>query len=411
MSRIKCFDCYELTKTIDELDMTPLESIVEYADELQQFLVKYDEFVYMKCKGKLTCSTCNNKIAVDDYYIPDTKEMDFTRKVGQLIGEEISRYVDYCSHCDIIKELNQVNVVSLNHFGEMVYSEGEDITDFLKRHFVPYDYIENVIPFISCKCCGFGFDNINESWSIGRFDQSDKIFTSEDISSYLDIDMEDWHNFAEQYHVYLHSFELLDFLTYLQKTPMFAIKHSVGEKIFELFKSMYDAGDYRVLHNVNLYRGRKRNIGSKKYEPEEMWNPPFGVSSHGRYNIVGTSVLYLTSKKKYIPDEVNYSHGEKLDIATVRIKNPLKILDLSNLLGGFGRFLSQPADNRNILKLEYLLTNYISECCKIIGFHGVQYKGVKEGNYDNYAIINFSKNEDAQITSVEEVEVRIVYKL
>ncbi|MBR8645135.1 hypothetical protein KEH51_15705 [[Brevibacterium] frigoritolerans] len=59
---------------------------------------------------------------------------------------------------------------------------------------------------------------------------------------------------------------------------------------------------------------------------------------------------------------------QELDIATISIKQPLKILDLSEMYGEFGRILSISPSNNNVLKLEYLLTNFIAECCKEIGF-------------------------------------------
>jgi len=141
-----------------------------------------------------------------------------------------------------------------------------------------------------------------------------------------------------------------------------------------------------------------------------MWEPPFGVSSHGRYNVVGTSVLYLTDNKEIIPYEINYGSNQELDIALFNVKKPLKILDLSDLLGDFGRYLSQTTNSLNLLKLEYLLTNYISACCIDIGFNGVKYRSVKEGNYNNFVLFNYQKEEDLEIISVETNKVHILYK-
>ncbi|QWG75806.1 RES domain-containing protein [Bacillus mycoides] len=173
------------------------------------------------------------------------------------------------------------------------------------------------------------------------------------------------------------SFELSNFLSYLKKNPMLALKHSVGKRLYELFFAMYNREDYIVLEDEVLYRGGTKGIGNQVYQPPEMWSPPFGISSHGRYNIVGTSVLYLADDKAFVPYELNYINHQELDKATMEVINPMKILDLSNLMGDFGEKLSQSLYNTNVLKLEYLLTNYISECCREIGFNGIKCKGVK----------------------------------
>jgi hypothetical protein len=203
----------------------------------------------------------------------------------------------------------------------------------------------------------------------------------------------------------------MNFLTTIKKSPLLAYRHYVGKKLFDLLSLMYEHGDYLLLKNKKLFRGRKRILGTEKYEENQMWEPPFGISSHGRYNIIGTSVLYLTDDIKYVPYEVNLSSEEELDIATVKITQQIKILDLSNFMGDFGRFLSESPHDLKTLKFEYLLSNYISDCCKEIGFNGIKYKGVKKGDYNNYALINFDKKNELEIIAVANVNVGIRYRI
>ncbi|MEK5407673.1 RES family NAD+ phosphorylase [Paenibacillus sp. FSL W8-0439] len=409
MNKITCIDCFELSSTFTQLDMNPLISIISYVDELQQYVEIYDEDkLYMK----LYCSRCNSKISFQDYYITEENKEKLAKKVSEFIGEQISRFIHYCSECEIVRELYQANDMSVSEIGKKMYNEGVPIDKFLEEHFVPSEYVEYVTPFLNCSCCGFGISTETKTYPKGRFDYSTKIFTNEDIHSFLEIDLDDWGQYAEKYSIFLRKVEVMSFVSFLKKNPMLGFKHSIGARFYELFEKMFNEGDYITLApKVQLFRGRTRQIGGEQFKASNMWEPPFGVSSHGRYNIVGTSVLYLTDNKEIIPYEVNYRSDQELDIALFNVKKPLKILDLSDLLGDFGRYLSQTTNDLNLLKFEYLLTNYISACCIDIGFNGVKYRSVKEGKYNNFVLFNYRKEEDLEILSVETNKVHILYKM
>ncbi|WP_394542158.1 hypothetical protein [Priestia aryabhattai] len=407
MNTIKCLHCFKLSETFIQLDLNPLESIISYVEDLEK-LVEINEF---KPYDHTICSVCERELDYEEYFIPSDKESLLTEAVSIMLGEEISRYIPYCSNCEIVKELEEVNNISANEVGRKLYSEGKNVHEFLKEHFVTSDCTSHIIPFLNCNCCGYGYNSDSKGWDKGSFDSRFAIYTENEVNSFLEIDMEEWSGFAEKYQIYIKRFELTNFLSFLKKSPMLALNHLVGKKLYELLSAMYKSMDYITLNNEILYRGRTRNMGSKVYKPQEMWNPPFGVSSHGRYNIVGTSVLYLTDNQNFIPYELHYTTSQELDVATIEVITPIKVLDLSYLIGDFGKFLSQNPQSGNIMKLEYLLTNFISECCKDIGFHGIKYKGVKEGDYNNYAILNYEAGKDLEIKKVETIKIGITYNL
>ncbi|MEK5398422.1 hypothetical protein [Paenibacillus sp. FSL K6-2859] len=337
--------------------------------------------------------------------------MNLIKLLCSYLGGEISRYISYCSHCDIIQEMTQVNQISELELGEKVYFEGASIESFLELCDIPKKYHEQVLPYLHCNECGYGYDEKKKSHPKGVFDNSILLFNEGDIDEYLNVDMSDWYEFTVKYGIQIKSFEIVNFLTTIKKSPLLAYRHYVGVKLFDLLSLMYEHGDYLLLKNKKLFRGRKRMLGTEKYEENQMWEPPFGVSTHGRYNIIGTSVLYLTDDIKYVPYEVNLTSEEELDIATIKITQQLKILDLSNFMGDFGRFLSESPHDLKTLKFEYLLSNYISDCCKEIGFNGIKYMGVKKGNYNNYALINFDKKNELEIVAVDNVKVGIRYRI
>ncbi len=410
MKNIKCLNCLELASTFIQLDMNPLESIVSYVNELQQYLEKFDEEKLYQYRH-LRCSACKEEILFGDFYITEDNEEEFVKELGSMLGREISNYIYYCSECGFVKDAFEINKTSMIK-SEKINSEGMSVEEFLIAHYVPPHFTKFIIPFLKCGCCGYGFDGDSKTYNFGSFNNSHRVYSQDDIIEILEIDMNDWEIFAEKYDIFLRKVELTNFLSYIKKNPILAYKHFVGLKLYNLFESMFNRKDYIILdEGFKLFRGRTRIKGNKKFESLDMWEPPFGVSSHGRYNLVGTLVLYLTDNKKFVPYEVSYKKDEELDIATIEVKKPLKVLDLSNLLGDFGRYLFQSPQNGNVLKLEYLLTNYISACSSEIGFNGVKYKGVREGNYYNYAILNYQRDEDLSIFQVDTTRIRILYKI
>lgn len=411
MEEYICLDCLELNKTFNALRMSPLESMINYVGDLEKFTKIYDDEIYVKYRGALKCSRCQTLFGYEDYIIEKGEIVDFISEVCRIIGEEVSSYLEYCSNCEFIEELMQYNKIIEEETGEKSNSNGLSVKDFLGEFLIPEKYVNLITPFLQCGCCGIGYDSHTEVIEKRSFDETFKIFSFDDVSSFLDIDIEEMSQYAEKYNINIKKLELTNFSTFLRKNAMLGFKHYAGQKIYHLFEQMFIEEDYFLLENINLFRGRTRNVGTDKFSASQMWNPPIGVSSHGRYNLVGSSVLYLTDNIDYIPAEVHYMGYQELDIATISILKPLKILDLSKMYGEFGRILSiNPSDN-NVLKLEYLLTNFIAECCKEIGFQGIKYNGVKKGNYKNYALLNYIKGIDISIDFVETCKVDIAYNL
>lgn len=411
MNNIKCLNCFELTSTFSKLDMSPLPSIIGYVYDLEECVDINDFENSFKYDGNVLCSECGEYINMGDYFIPSKKEELFTQKVGMMIGEEISRYVPYCKECEIVQQLMNVNDISVVENGRKLYSEGINVNEFLEYHFVPLKYCSYVIPYLQCRCCGYGYDKMEHKHQKGSFDETFSIFSEDEISTVFEIDIVELSRLANKYQILIQSIELNNFSSFLKRNPMLAFKHSVGKKLYELLSAMFNANDYTVLNNEVFYRGRTRGISSEMYQPSDMWNPPLGVATHGRYNVVGTSVLYLTSDKNFVPQELQYISSQEIDVATIKVEKPLKVLDLSSFIGDFGKFLSQLTHSPNILKPEYLLTNYISECCREIGFNAIKYKGVRDGNYYNCAVLNYEEEKDLKILSVENLKVSISYEL
>ena len=431
MKEFICLECIGLDKTLAHLDRNPLESIVSYDNDLQKYTDAYgDEYFnlveqtekFHQLMGvkdvddseieeifKLKCSECKEEFAYEDFMIEKGRVKDFLIELCELLAKEISDDIELCSNCDIMREYFEYNKTLNIETGVNKEVKGKSLEGFLADFGFPEKYAEIILPFLKCSHCETNLIELNKN--------NVRIYSYDDISDYLSTDFEEISLYADAFGINLKKDEISGFSIFLRMNTMLGLKHITGIKLYELFEKIFKHGEhqgfkeYMILENKKLYRGRVRDIESEKFTDLEMWNPPVGVSTHGRYNLVGSSVLYLANDKDMIPYEVDYKGYQLLDIATVSINRPLKILDLSSMYGEFGRILSTNPSSTNILKLEYLLTNYIADCCRVIGFNGIKYRGVKEGEYENYVLLNFRKEIDISIDNVETYKPNIRYSL
>lgn len=195
-------------------------------------------------------------------------------------------------------------------------------------------------------------------------------------------DITEIHNFGKEYNINISLEELEDFKEYLYSSPLLAYKHATGQKIYDALKKHYDDANYSILEISEIvYRGRVRKIDQPKYIDDELWNPPMGVSTHGRYNSIGISVLYCCETIENIPYELYPTKNEVVDIARMGINSSLKLLNIGNIFRGFEGFFDEIDAESKLLKRSYLLPNFVKDCCSAIGYHGVMYQGVRGENY------------------------------
>ncbi|AMM95772.1 hypothetical protein UP17_25395 (plasmid) [Peribacillus simplex] len=436
MKPFVCLHCFNnnFEKSLAKLAKPPLESLINYDANLQRFSKEFngelfdqwmelniqedefDEYIkklsieddgtgFLRNSEKMPkCSKCREPIFYEDYIVEEEDLNNFLIEVCNILAEDISKHIGFCSNCHIIKDFNEYNQILKEETGIVSEVKGKEPADFLLTFEFPVEYHEIIYPYLKCNHCETRF---GERIKV----DNERIYDFDDLNDYFSTDIEEMNLYAERFGINFRKVEVSNFSAFLRNNTMLGFKHSVGKRLYKLFECIFKEEEYELLENVKLYRGRTRNIGSKKFDSSQMWSPPIGVSSHGRYNLIGSSVLYLSDDKKYIPHELNYKGDQLLDIATVRINRQLKILDFSKMYGEFGRILSTSPSSTNALKLEYLLTNYIAECCRHIGFHGIKYNGVKKGDYKNIALLNYEQETDISIECITTYQPKITYSL
>src|SRR5699024_11467379 len=147
--------------------------------------------------------------------------------------------------------------------------------------------------------------------------------------------------------------------------------HPVGKQIFEKINKREMKGISTLKKGMKLYRGRVRSDRKDPYIEKELWNPPKGLSSHGRYNLSGLPALYLADTIEVVLKELNLVKGQYIDIAEFLVIKDCMVFDTRNL--DISIFTSIPSFNDGKhLKEEYMLPNFIAQCLKKCGFNGVK---------------------------------------
>jgi hypothetical protein len=239
-----------------------------------------------------------------------------------------------------------------------------------------------------------------------------RVEKSKENSACLEVTLESIPNeYEDKYGIQFSAHQLSQFKEFIYTYPLLAHKHEVGDMIYQYIKKHFDSNDYEILTvGSTLYRGRLRKRDQTTFDKNELWNPPIGKSSHGRYNMIGVSVLYCSSAKEGIPYEINPQLNDIIDIATIRTKEDMSIVNLDKLFNGLETYFSQKVSESKALKETYILTSFISDCCREVGFNGIKYFGLGNDQYINYALSNFEQNKDIEICEVKSYEFSVKYE-
>ena len=185
--------------------------------------------------------------------------------------------------------------------------------------------------------------------------------------------------------------ELVDFISFLYKTPMFGASYPTGKKIYDLINSLFVDKRYSIDFDEPLFfHSRSRKKTEMPFPFDQMLKAPVGLPWAGRYNQVGRSNYYFSNTKKGAESEVKKHLCTDDVIQTVKLKPKRKIviLDLSGTLPHASTFLRylrfSLTDNTDKMPKEYLIPCFVADCCKRIGFEGIKYFGSKE--YNNYVV-------------------------
>lgn len=196
--------------------------------------------------------------------------------------------------------------------------------------------------------------------------------------------------------------ELTTFMSQLEDTPTAGITFPVGKKIYNALQCY---GDYVGFEKDVYYHGRKREKTECPYTYQDMLKAPHGISGPGRFNWPGMGHYYFSDEMVGVVKEIQ-KHSVKQEIIQIAKIKPIKKIEMIDLSGTmrcgqkFLEFIRFPLkDITAPVPREYLIPNFVSDCCRLLKIDGIKYYGGKD--YSNYVSWHEGYFEFVKMESIE----------
>lgn len=372
------------------------------------------------------CKKCGSKIfSGESYFNDDENSLLYSYynykdvaiiKVIEYIAKEISSNIKECSCCSVAEDM----VTSINQFFNEEDDDAEAIINnintsiSLKELIFNYFGIDSnvrifkdIIENIHCPC-GYGSGtNYRDHTDNEYFDEYSEVYTKEELDKFYEQFDEKISEAKREISILASKVtlgELIELKNEYIQNRIYMSRNCVFCKLEELINDLFSKEfKYELAQNRIIFRTRGMDIGSS-VEKNDLWEPPIGVSGHGRFNEVGSSVLYCANDISVLKKEVFINSGQEYIFAKFIINKPLKFFLINNIFGNDGDFnglINESADsNDKKLKEQYIISNIVSAICYKVGYNGIVYKSIKDSSYINYAIFNFKKYEDIDMLGI-----------
>ncbi|MCM1160744.1 MAG: RES family NAD+ phosphorylase [Roseburia sp.] len=371
----------------------------------------------------MICTECGCKIVKGESYIK--REDCVFDIVFQYLAEQIMDEIECCEQCGDGEDIQGLYPSIKSCF----YDEDDDpeaIFDsfntastieeimgdvFWDRWDLWEEYFEDIVGFVRCPNCnnGSGID-YDDKINYGTFDLYTQVYTKGDIDRFNHDFYGDEIEFIQKEISDLAKKFSLDELVALKnkyiQNRIYVACNPVFEKLERFIENLYKQMKWYILSkNRIIFRTRTASIG-KLLAKEELWEPPYGVSSHGRYNGIGASVLYCANNKDVIKKEIALPSGYNYNIAKFILHKDMHLFPINNVFSGeFNGLISEavPLQQQNInFKQQYIIGNIVSAICLKTGYDGIVYRSTKDNVSINYALFDkYEKGKDIDILSVD----------
>lgn len=174
--------------------------------------------------------------------------------------------------------------------------------------------------------------------------------------------------------------ELTNFMSEIRENPSFAFNTKTGKKIYKLIQSI----PVITLSEHFYYHARKRGIDECPYTVQNMRQVPIDFSQMGRYNHANQVAFYFSNSPENATHEIRKhmnKNTETINVVKIKPSCGIKIIDLSKetkigkTLFSFIRYAVR--DNAPSPR-EYLIPNFIADCCRALDIEGIKYSDGKD---------------------------------
>jgi len=385
------------------------------------------ESIYEQCvetaDEDFECYECGSKVVKGESYIEDDEE--FYEIVFKYMAEQVMVNISCCEQCGDGENIQGLYPSIKSWF----YDEEDDpeamfeslntassIEDVMNSAFAGREplwepYFEDIVGFVQCPSCDNGSGpNYDEKIDYGTFDLYTEVYTQDDIDQFnydfygdeLEEAKIEINELAQKF-----SFEELIVIQneYIQNKAYFA-RNPLFSRLELFIKGLFAQQKYYVLSKNRLVFRTRTSPTEKPLTKGELWEPPYAIASHGRYNDIGVSMLYCANNREVVKKEITLQSGYEYNIGKFIVHKPMLLFPINHVFDGeFAGLIDEavPADQQNhLFKQQYILSNIVSAICLHVGYDGIVYRSTKDNVSIDYALFcKYIKGEDIEVLDVE----------
>lgn len=180
--------------------------------------------------------------------------------------------------------------------------------------------------------------------------------------------------------------DMMKFQQLCSDDPAFARDCKAGRVIWETVRDWKDAISF---DRPVYYHARLKPAGTAPYLKDDMAKAPRLLVKAGRFNGPQKAYYYFSDTEHGAMQEIG-KHGseDEAQVTEIKGKRDVRLIDLSGVGRGtnyFLKYLRFPFTNTDqVIPPEYLVPNFVAQCCRHAGIDGIKYYGSK--TYSNYVV-------------------------
>lgn len=371
------------------------------------------------------CEKCNEKVVKGESFILD--EDGFSEIIFEYIAKQIMENISCCTECGEGSDIKGLYPSIKSSFYDKddnpeeifndidTVSTVEDImNDVLANNGGLWEfwnnYYEDIVNFIQCPECsnGSGID-MDEKINYGKFDLYTEVYTDSDIDKFNhDFYGDDLNEVKANISEIATMFTLDELValknSYVQSRTFIAV-NPIFQKLEMFINKLLTEGIHYILAKNRLVFRTRISSFNKKLTREELWEPPYGVASHGRYNDIGISVLYCANNRDIVKKEVTLNEGEAHNIAKFIMHESKKMFPINYIFNSeFEGLIDETISSEKssiLFKEQYIISNIVSAICHKVGYDGIVYRSTKDNISIDYALFcKYEKNVALEVLDV-----------
>ncbi len=328
-------------------------------------------FILQSAKD-LKCNSCESDLGLENFVVLDKNVLlnEIINSAIDVLNSEIGECT-YCN-CDIIQYTQNPQ----SSEDPLDLKTGYDL---MAMYNIPEELYSDIASGLKCKCG----TTINLDDPYVTKEEVEAWYSDEETKKITEVIVKTFGITQD---------DALDFSEHLLKYPMLGLEHEVGKIIYDKILNKDVQGIVFLSCGQIMYRARKRNAINRlvPYVENELWAPPVGMPGHGRYNPAGVQVLYLGDSVQTCLDEIKLDAKDQDEVAELAEFLLLKNVEVWDVTGlDINELLSIPTMNNRTISREYLLPNFLAQCCTKAKINGIKYGSTKGNGRWNIAMLNY----------------------